>query len=317
MENKIVNRILKETNVPNLLDILVNLDSPDLQSLLLEVYKEKTKKLTPKYLMEQYKQNRYVKKANVDTQKSLEFDRLAFSLLPKDFEVIELSPVAPLGSASIMGFVDQNNILSTIRNNEVCSDSTNILALESALKRKKFKNNSKLLQEKVKLVASHRIVRCQVFKNIPHAFAHFRLFSLTTAGRDTGSFMFEVDSISEHISYFINLFTQLSKIELKINNIHVFLRVFDKTKTEIIKNLIDQLSKKHPKITFKIDETGKSNYYQNLGYQIHAENNQKEMLLLVDGGFTNWTQKLSSNNKERFLISGLGGERLIYCFGVN
>ncbi len=314
MENKIINRILKETNIPNLLDVLVNLDSPDLQSLLLEVYKEKTKKLTPKFLLEQYKQNRYVKKANVDTQKSLEFDRLAFSLLPKDFEVIELSPIAPLGTASIMGFVDQNNVLSTIRNNEVCSDSTNILALESVLKREKFKNNLKLLNEKVKFAASHRVVRCQVFKNLPHAFAHFRLFALTTSGRDIGSFIFELDSLIEHISYFINLFNLLSKIDLKISNMHVFLGIFDKTRTEFIKNLINELSKKYPNVTFKIDESKKSNYYQTAGYQIHAENNQKEMIFLVDGGFTNWTQKLSSNNKERFLISGLGSERLLYCF---
>ncbi len=36
--------------------------------------------------------------------------------------------------------------------------------------------------------------------------------------------------------------------------------------------------------------------------------------MLVDGGFTDWTAKLLSNKKERFLISGLGSERLIDCF---
>lgn len=314
MENKIINRILKEANIPNLLDVLVNLDSPDLQSLLLEVYKEKTKKITPKFVLEQYKQSRYVKKANVDTQKTLEFDRLAFSLLPKDFEVIELSPIAPLGASSSMGFVDQNNILSTIRNNEVSSDPTNVLALESVLQREQFKNDPKLKNKKIKFCASQRVIRCQVFKNIPHAFAHFRLFALTTSGRDVGSFIFELESLTEHIAYFISLFNQLSKIDLKMSNLHVFLFVFDKTKTEFIKNLINELSTKYPKVTFKIDENKKSNYYQTAGYQIHAENNKKEMIFLIDGGFTNWTQKLSSNNKERFLISGLGSERMLYCF---
>ena len=62
MADKIINRILKETNIRNFLDTLINLDSPDLQSLLLEVYKEKAKKLTPKFLLEQYKQTRYEKK---------------------------------------------------------------------------------------------------------------------------------------------------------------------------------------------------------------------------------------------------------------
>jgi hypothetical protein len=33
-------------------------------------------------------------------------------------------------------------------------------------------------------------------------------------------------------------------------------------------------------------------------------------LEIADGGFTDWTQRLSSNRKERFLISGVGVELL-------
>jgi hypothetical protein len=36
--------------------------------------------------------------------------------------------------------------------------------------------------------------------------------------------------------------------------------------------------------------------------------------MLVDGGFTNWTQQLLSNQKERLLISGIGTERLCSVF---
>jgi len=35
----------------------------------------------------------------------------------------------------------------------------------------------------------------------------------------------------------------------------------------------------------------------------------------VDGGFTDWTQQLLSNRKERLLISGMGSERFVFCFG--
>jgi hypothetical protein len=36
--------------------------------------------------------------------------------------------------------------------------------------------------------------------------------------------------------------------------------------------------------------------------------------LLIDGGFTDWTQQLMSNRKERLMTSGLGSERLCACF---
>jgi hypothetical protein len=36
---------------------------------------------------------------------------------------------------------------------------------------------------------------------------------------------------------------------------------------------------------------------------------------IVDGGFTDWTQHLSSNRKERLLISGMGSERFVSVFG--
>jgi len=39
---------------------------------------------------------------------------------------VELSPVCPLGTNSTL---DQNQTVTTIRNSEVCSDSTNVLAL--------------------------------------------------------------------------------------------------------------------------------------------------------------------------------------------
>jgi hypothetical protein len=36
---------------------------------------------------------------------------------------------------------------------------------------------------------------------------------------------------------------------------------------------------------------------------------------LADGGFTDWTQQLSSNRKERLLISGMGREGFVSLFG--
>ena len=60
----------------------------------------------------------------------IEWDRLAFSNLPNDYESIEISPIAPLGCVSCVAPISQDWILTTIRNMEIVSDTTNILALE-------------------------------------------------------------------------------------------------------------------------------------------------------------------------------------------
>ena len=75
--NKIIDRIIKKVQVPELMDILVRrLSLPDLQSLLLEVYRRRTNLLEPRYVLEQYIQNRFVQSAQVNPRDILEFDGL-------------------------------------------------------------------------------------------------------------------------------------------------------------------------------------------------------------------------------------------------
>lgn len=315
MNEKILKRICIKAGV-DLLDILSNkLSLPDLQSLLLEVYKKKVEKLTPKYLQEQYRQNRFVFPSKVNYKKSLEFDIEAFSILPNDFEVLELSPVAPIGSCSIVASVDQKNILTTIRGTEVCSDSTNVLALESAKKRGEYLQKNTSSKQRIKLCTSQKVVRCQAFEN-PSFFPSFRLFSMTTAGQDEGSFKFEKESLIEHIYYYINLLHHIDKFNIKTYDIAVHITVLDEIRMDLIKKMLDDLQKKYEKVSFILDQTRKSGrgYYKSVCFQIFAKNANDENLILVDGGFTDWTAKLLSNKKERFLISGLGSERLIACF---
>ena len=108
----------------------------------------------------------------------LEFDRLAYSLLPSGFEPVELSSVALLGVCSVLGAVSQNNVVSTVRNTEVCSDSTNVLALECARRRRLALRDDARAPDRVKLCASHRLIRAQRFDG-PASFPHFRLLAVT------------------------------------------------------------------------------------------------------------------------------------------
>ena len=138
MNQKLINRLQEFTQAPNLFEVLSDkLTLPDLQSLLLAVYEKRVQDLSPKNIFNQYTQNRFVRPAASDPQKLISFDQFAFSILPKDFSAIELSPVSPLGANFALTPISQNFTVTTIRNTEVCSYPTNMLALECASRRKK------------------------------------------------------------------------------------------------------------------------------------------------------------------------------------
>jgi hypothetical protein len=313
MQNQIIGRIQSLLGCSDLLETLVEkCKLSDLQSLLLEVYRQKTKKLTAKQVFEQYKHNRFVKHAKTEIKKMMAFDSLAFSLLPSNFEILELSPLAPLGSCSVIASVDQNNILSTIRNTEVCSDPTNVLAFESSLRRQQLHDKT----PRIRLCTSQKVVRCQDFK-MPHCFPNFRLFCLTSAGKDEGSFKFELEELYEHLSYFATLSKKSKDLSIEIKDLEILVTALDESRKDALKSqVLDKLSKHHPsvKIQFHPERTAGRNYYRNACFHIFGKTSSGENLMLVDGGFTNWTQIILNNSKERFLISGFGSERFLACF---
>lgn len=308
---------MKKSQVPDLITALSDrLTLPDLQSLLLEVYSQRVQKLDPAYLSQQYLQNRFVQPAVGSPLKSTKFDLLAFSLLPAGFQTIELSPLCPLGTSAIVAPVDQNNIVTTIRNAEVCSDSTNVLALECACRRQSILAKTPGSPEKVKICASHRVVRAQTF-NEPGAYAHFKLLALVTAGRDQGSFIFETETILEHLEFYITLLQESSSLELKTQDIRIHIIDLEKNNQDILeKTVVLPLKAKYQNIKIEFGEAPPDvlDYYSKVRFQIFIRNQAGINFLLVDGGLTDWTQKLMSNQKERLLCSGLGSERLLTCF---
>ena len=310
--NKILNRILKGSGTPDLINFLANNLSPtDLQSLLLEVYNRRIKKLYPADVFHQYIENRFVKPSLIKGEIYTAFDEMAFRLLPNGFETIELSPLAPLGSCSAIAPVNQNNIVTTIRNTEVCSDNTNVMAMECVQRRRQKPKKI------VKLCSSFRVLRAQMFSE-PAAFAHFRVFSLCTSGRDTGNFRFEIESVSEHIQYYLNLIEYSKKKRFQVGRICVVISAFDTGNLSIIEQeIINPLIEKNSQIHFKIDQnrTEARGYYLSVAFRIYVSDKAGEQFLIVDGGLTDWTQLWLSSNKERLLISGFGSERFILCFG--
>jgi hypothetical protein len=315
LHNRIVQRIVRESNIPELMEVLTErISMTDLQLLLLEVYKRRAAKLSAAAVLKQYKENRFVRLANISPQESIEFDRLAYSLLPGGFEVVELSPVCPLGACSVLATVDQNNTVATVRNTEVCADSTNVLALECATRRRKSGKGEGV--HDTKLCASHRLLRGQVFKG-PVSFSHFRVFSLCTAGRDRGNYGFEIDALCEQVDFYLRLLLESRRLGFVVGQTRVTMTPFAGGKADLLeRHVIAKLATKHGEVAFGLDEERQRGrgYYIWAGFRINANDPEGTECFLIDGGFTNWAEKLMSNRKERLLVSGMGTERFLICF---
>jgi len=152
----------------------------DLQSLLLHVFHLRAGALGEADVMRSAERS-LLTPSRLDARVINWFDQVAFGAA-EQFEALELSPVSALGLNRVLGEIDQNNVLTTIRNAEVLGDPTPALALECARRRRDPKLRA---TGAVRLCASQRVIRLQPF-DVPGFTPHFRLFALVSAGRDSG-----------------------------------------------------------------------------------------------------------------------------------
>jgi len=315
-KSPIIERIEREAGVPDLANILTNRLVPtDLQSLLLEVYGRRAKKRQSKVLLEDYVSNRFTRPSASSPRRLLEWDRIAFSRLPTVFQPIELSPVCPLGTVSMLSPISQDWTVSTIRNTEVVADSTNVLALECVVRRREQKSFSSGKAAPVHLATSHRLLRGQKFSVGPGTRQHFRIFTLCSAGRDPGNLGFETEALSLHIGFYLAALRQFlgTKTALRI----AISDLGSKAARPVVQSeVVEKLQSAHKKARVGIDQDRKQGrgYYGELSFKIFATPSKGREQELVDGGDVNWTQKLLNNAKERLIISGCGSERLCELF---
>jgi hypothetical protein len=311
----ITRRIERELGVPNLAELLGrDLDPADLQSLLVEVYRHVVGRRNPKALLADYASSRFTHTSQYNPALLLEWDRIALSNLPKGFQALELSPVCPLGTVSLLAPISQDRVLTAIRNVEVMADPTNVLALECALRRRELNRIESTRMSSVNLAASQRVIRSQRYES-PDARAHFHLFSLCSAGRDSGNLGFEIGAISQHVSFYLKCLRLFlgSKIPFRVC---IFdLRRPEPARTRCISELKDLESDfRNVKIEITNSPEEAKGYYREFRFHLSGTSNVGHDIELVDGGDTDWTQRLLGNAKERLVISGIGIERLCAHF---
>jgi hypothetical protein len=305
-EDKIIGRISRSLAEGEVVDGLTcRLIPSDLQSLMLHVYRRRSAQRSPADLVAQYERNAMVRPSTADPRALVEIERMALEAAA-GFEAVDLSPVAPLGLNRVLGRIDQNNCLATVRNAEVMADPTTAKALECARRRRAGE------KETIKLCSRSRQLRLQPFDS-PAFSPHFDLFSMVSAGRDRGGLTFEIESLREHIGVFLELLNRLTTLGYRFEEITVNVSDTARDSSRLARaeeKILAPLSSDWGHIVFRLDherEQGRS-YYSGLCLGLYATDALGVRFNLGDGGFTDWTQRLLSNAKERLLVSAVGIE---------
>lgn len=319
MDEGLLHRIEREAGVPGLVEVLAHrLTATDLQSLLLAVYRRRAGRITPAQVIAQHGRNRSVLASPLDPALLVAFDQMAFTVLASlGYTGVELSPVSPLGTVCAVAGIDQNQLLSTTRNTEVLADSTNALALECAVRRRARLRDDPKDRGRVRLFASHRLIRGQA-PDAPGVWPHFRLLALVTAGRDEGSFGFETSGLVDQLGALVRILAETKRLGYALSDVDVTVTGLDggRRRSALRQLVLDPLAERFTGVSFAFDDRRASGrgYYVDACFHIHATSPTGARFQLADGGFTTWTRQLLGNAKERLLIGGLGVERLCAQF---
>ncbi|GEP97847.1 hypothetical protein [Chitinophaga cymbidii] len=295
MRDDILRKIAEKTGCPDMAGILAEkLSGTELNSLLMEVFARKAAAITPPVLLQQYRQNRFVHPADTDMIGLLEKASQVLKIYREhQFTPIELSPLAQFGSCSVVAKADQKKIISATRHTEVLADATNSIALHIADMRQNGAT------ELLRFSTVHRHVRAQPLQD-PRFSPHFSIGCLVSAGRDTGNFDFELAALKEHFS----VWTDLLKNIFHISSIRFKLQPREGYPAHFLPKALQHLQESG--FPVGIDTGSPANqYYKGIQFKtiIPAGDGEIE---IADGGFTDWTQQLLENRKERMLISGFG-----------
>jgi hypothetical protein len=272
-----------------------------LWSLLLGVVERRAGRKSASALLQQWRQDRFVRPCEVDQRTLNELDAHLLAAAAQ-FEAVELAPLAPLGACSSVALTSQNRIVSTTRGTEVISDPTNVLALESA---RRLRENP---SAEVKLATSHRCVRAQEVPDLPGFAAHFRIFCLTSAAHERKDQAFLTDALAEHIRTWLGALERLER--------HAY--AFPDRKVRVLatserRHLAERIAATLSGVPVSIVHLTHG-YYDGLRFQIDAGTTDGTGIPLIDGGAFDWLHKLGANDKLSFVGSGMGSQIAAFLF---
>lgn len=304
MSHPALARLLKSADCENSLELFGSrLSGSDATSLLMEAMARRSGATAASEVLSQYRRDRFTAPAQVDPVRLARLHLRALELLAPSFEPVELSPLAPLGTHSVVAGVHQNNVVSTVRMSEVAADPTNQLALEVAVRRLRQLAEDVRSQETVRLCSVSRVMRAQMFDG-PRSFAHFSLLGVVMGGRDRGSQRFEATALFEVIRAITSVLLDASQ-----HRVHVALSDFDGRFGQVLDDVSTRIGGKRVTCSADPHRQAGRGYYPNICFKL-AMDTGSEIVEVGDGGFVDWSKALLQNQKERLLTGGVSLERL-------
>ena len=272
----------------------------ELQSLLLEVMRRRAAARTPRDLLAQYRRDRFARPATIDQRTFVELDTHLLAAA-YSFEAIELSPVTPLGTSSVVGPSDQHRVLSALRSTEVVSDPTNVLALECAERLRAAPDAT------IHLATSQRVIRAQALPpDKPHFAAHFRIFCLASASRETKEHGFTIAAFTRHIKTMQHALDLLEHHGYQFGARRVDILATSET-ARVADQIADAVRGVRKPLDHRYDHGG-------IRYMLWVTAPNGEQVPLVDGGSFDWVAQLTSNRRITFITTGAGAQLMAAAF---
>jgi hypothetical protein len=273
----------------------------ELWSLLLAVLESRAARRTPAMVRQQWENDRFVQPSAID-QRTLNHLDSQLLAAASEFEALELSPVAPLGTCSSVALTSQNRIVSTARGTEVVSDPTNVLALECA-KRLRVAPDAV-----VKLATSHRCVRAQPVPKRPGFAQHFRMFSLASAAHEQKDHAFLTNALLDHIRTHVAALNRLEQ-----NGYHFPDRKLRLLATPERMHVANRLANAMTDLPVAVTSL-EHKYYDGLRFMLEVSTPAGDVIPFIDGGAFDWLRKLLANDRMVFVASGMGSQIAAFLF---
>jgi hypothetical protein len=219
-----------------------------------------------------------------------------------EFEALDLSPVAPLGACSTVAITDQHRVLSALRMTEVVSDPTNVLALECALRLRSRRTGP------VHLATSQRVVRAQPVPKQPGYSQHFRIFALSSGGRETKGHGFTVETVERHVRAMLGALERLER-----NGYAFGTRRVEILATPERAEVADRIAESFADLAVR--KSLEHAYYSGgLRFQIWVSAPDGSDVPLIDGGAFDWLAKLASDRRAVYVATGAGSQLVALRF---
>jgi hypothetical protein len=279
-------------------ETLARVSGADLTSFLLDVMQRRAAAVSPADVMRRLHADRLVEPGTVDARALHRAVVTLLDALPAEVEVVELSPVAPLGTCSSIATVDQKKIVSTVRAVEVAADPTNLLAAIAAGRD----------EPDVRLAAVQRVLRTQPFG--PVGQQHFTVLGLVTAGRDRGNLDAERRALVETTRTIAAALDacRVGPIEVRVTSLR------DRFTDALVGDVRAALPAAVSVVADPDRQSGRG-YYRDVCFKVVAHPGPDE-IELGDGGCTDWAAQLTGDRKRRLLVAGLGVDRIAATFGA-